>query len=50
MDKLNFNKILNREKHVNTITHFLENFEKNKNSLLQKRGIYVYESLEKLIL
>tara|TARA_B100000963_G_C22634187_1_gene676635 strand:+ start:2293 stop:3600 length:1308 start_codon:yes stop_codon:yes gene_type:complete len=42
MDKLNFNKILNRENHVNTITHFLENFEKNKNSLSQKRGIYVY--------
>ena len=30
MDKLNLNKLLNRENHVNKITNFLQDFEKSK--------------------
>ena len=42
MEKLNINKILDREPLINKIKNFLINFEKNKYNLAQKRGMYVY--------
>ena len=42
MDKLNYNKILNRENISNKIINILENFNNNKNDLSIKRGIYIY--------
>ena len=42
MDKLNINKLLNREKEAQQIKNILRNFELNKNNLLFKKGIYVY--------
>ena len=36
------NSILNRENEYENIKHFLSNFEKNKQDLSFKRGIYVY--------
>ena len=42
MEKLNFNKILNREEKASAIKEILTNFELNKNNLLFKKGIYVY--------
>lgn len=42
MDKLNINKILNREEQSQNIKSILKDFELNKNNLLFKRGIYVY--------
>ena len=42
MDKLNINKILNREEKVYYIKNILSNFEANKNNMLFKKGIYVY--------
>jgi DNA polymerase III delta prime subunit len=42
MDKLNFNKILNREEQANSIKSILKDFEANKNNLLFKKGIYIY--------
>jgi len=42
MDKLNINKILNREDQENIIRSILLDFEDNKNNLLFKKGIYVY--------
>jgi len=42
MDKLNINKILNRECVENKIINILEEFQKNKSDYLYKRGIYIY--------
>ena len=42
MDNLNLNKILCREKEETNIKKILNNFEKEKNNPLSKKGIYVY--------
>ena len=42
MEQLNLDKILNRESIVKEITDILVAFEKNKNNLAYKRGIYIY--------
>jgi len=42
MDKININKILNREDKSSTIKDILNSFEKNKNDVLFKKGIYIY--------
>jgi Cdc6-like AAA superfamily ATPase len=42
MDKLNYNKILNRENISNKIIDILNHFNNNKNDLSVKRGIYIY--------
>jgi len=42
MDHLNINQILNRQDCVSKITDILNNFEKNKNNLLFKKGIYIF--------
>jgi hypothetical protein len=42
MDSLNFNILLERENLVKEIKDILINFEKNKNNLSIKRGIYIY--------
>jgi hypothetical protein len=42
MEKLNINKILNREEQVESIKNILINFELNKQDLLIKKGIYIY--------
>ena len=42
MNELNINQILNREEKASSIKDILINFEKNKNNVLFKKGIYVY--------
>jgi len=42
MEELNINKILKREEKHSSIKDFLISFEKNKNDLYFKRGIYLY--------
>ena len=42
MDKLNYNKILNREIISNKISDILHHFNNNKNDLSIKRGLYIY--------
>jgi len=42
MDTININKILNRCSIKEKITEILDYFEKNKQNLLTKRGIYIY--------
>ena len=42
MEDLNINKILNREDKSNFIKEVLTNFDKNKNDMLLKKGIYIY--------
>jgi hypothetical protein len=42
MEELNINKILCREEKANNIKDILLSFEKNKNNVLIKKGIYVY--------
>lgn len=42
MDKLNYNKILNRDSISNKIINILEHFNNNKSDLSIKRGIYIY--------
>jgi DNA polymerase III delta prime subunit len=42
MNKLDINKILNREEQEKKIKSILKDFEDNKNNLLFKKGIYVY--------
>ena len=42
MNELNINKILNREDKANSIKDILISFEKNKNNVLIKKGIYVF--------
>ena len=42
MDGLNINKILNIEDKANAVKEILDSFEKNKNNVLIKKGIYVY--------
>jgi DNA polymerase III delta prime subunit len=42
MEELNINKILNREDKAIIIKDILSSFDKNKNNMLFKKGIYVY--------
>jgi hypothetical protein len=42
MDKIDLNKILNREENASNIKTILKNFELNKHNLLFKKGIYIY--------
>ena len=42
MEELNINKILNREDKAINIKDILSSFDKNKNNMLFKKGIYVY--------
>jgi DNA polymerase III delta prime subunit len=42
MEKIDINKILNREAHITTIKNVLHDFDCNKTNLLFKKGIYVY--------
>ena len=42
MELIDFNSILNRKKTSENIIHFFKEFEKNKNDLSFKRGIYIY--------
>jgi replication factor C subunit 1 len=42
MEDLDINKILNREDKSNFIKEVLKNFDKNKNDMLLKKGIYIY--------
>jgi len=42
MDKLNMNQLLNRENEYHRTKEILLNFDKNKNDLSIKRGIYLY--------
>jgi len=42
MDQLNINEILNRNNIIKQIEDFLINFQKNKNDITEKRGIYIY--------
>ena len=42
MNELDINQILNREEKASNIKDILLNFEKNKNNVLFKKGIYVY--------
>jgi replication factor C subunit 1 len=42
MEELNINKILDREDKSNFIKEILNNFEKNKDNVLFKKGIYIY--------
>jgi hypothetical protein len=42
MEKLDINKILNRNEKENEIKNILREFEMNKNNLLFKKGIYIY--------
>ena len=44
MDKINIDKILEREELAKEIKKTLVNFENNKKDLTQKRGIYIYGS------
>jgi DNA polymerase III delta prime subunit len=42
MEKININKILNREDKATYIKDILKSFDKNKNDVLFKKGIYIY--------
>jgi len=42
MEKINLNKILNREKIANEIKELLINFDQNRNDVNMKNGIYIY--------
>ncbi len=42
MEKLNINKILNREEKASSIKEILCSFDQNKNNMLFKKGIYIY--------
>jgi hypothetical protein len=42
MNKLNINRILNREEKEKEIKNILKEFEANKNNILFKKGIYIY--------
>ena len=42
MEQLNLNSILNRASEEKKLYECLENFEKNKKTMLIRRGIYVY--------
>ena len=44
MEKININCLLNRENEYNLMKNILLNFEKNKQNLLTKKGIYIYGS------
>ena len=44
MDLIDINKILNRNKIADNIKTFFVNFEKEKEKLTFKRGIYIYGS------
>ena len=42
MDSINFNEVFERNNIISEIKSFLDNFQKNKNNLAIKRGIYLY--------
>ena len=42
MENINLNKLLNRDDEVNSIKQFLIDFEKNRNVLTTKKGMYIY--------
>jgi DNA polymerase III delta prime subunit len=42
MEDLNLNKLLHREEKANDLKEMLNNFEKDKNNISIKKGIYVY--------
>ena len=42
MEELNINKLLNRDENAENIKSILQSFEKNKNNMLFKKGIYIY--------
>ena len=42
MNNIDFNKILNREKHAKTVINWCKSFEENKKKLDIKRGLYVF--------
>jgi DNA polymerase III delta prime subunit len=42
MENININNLLNRDEESNRIKEILKDFEKNKNNLTSKKGIYVY--------
>jgi hypothetical protein len=42
MNEININQILNREEKASNIKEILNNFDKNKNNPLFKKGIYIY--------
>uniref|UniRef100_A0A6C0EVG6 AAA+ ATPase domain-containing protein n=1 Tax=viral metagenome TaxID=1070528 RepID=A0A6C0EVG6_9ZZZZ len=42
MDKLNINELLNRQDISSCVKEILLDFEKNKNNILFKKGIYIY--------
>jgi SpoVK/Ycf46/Vps4 family AAA+-type ATPase len=42
MENINLNKLLNRDEEANSIRQFLQDFEKNRNSLTTKKGMYIY--------
>jgi DNA polymerase III delta prime subunit len=42
MENININNLLNRDDEANKIKDILKEFEKNKNNLTTKKGIYIY--------
>ena len=42
MEEIDLNKLLERESFVEVIKHVLQDFEKNKNNMDCKKGIYIY--------
>jgi DNA polymerase III delta prime subunit len=42
METLNINNLLNRGEEVNRVKTILQEFDKNKNNLLTKRGLYIH--------
>ena len=44
MENLNINTLLDRDNEYNLMKNILINFEKNKQNLLTKKGIYIYGS------
>jgi DNA polymerase III delta prime subunit len=42
MENINLNKLLNRDDEANSIKHFLQDFEQNRNVLTTKKGMYIY--------
>jgi hypothetical protein len=42
MENINLNNLLNRDEEANKIKTILRDFEKNKNNLTTKKGIYIY--------
>jgi predicted ATPase len=42
MENIELNKLLNRDEESNSIKQFLLDFEKNRNNLTTKKGMYIY--------